>query len=181
MPWVQDVSHSRRQLFLFLLQCSIHFELACDFYSCMQTKAKALAAMCLYEWKQTLTKRRGHCCLCCTSGNEQNRVRGLSGDPGSCKPNVCVCVCATQWMGRWRGECARWNISIWVFLHGNPLIPAFGKACKRWFKTCTSERTRPPTLAHMHIKWPTSGSSAGLAVILMWHQQGLRGLSDRQM
>lgn len=61
MPWVHDVSHSRRQLFLFLLHCNIHFELACDFYSCMHVRPRPrlFAAVCWCEWKQTLTKRHG--------------------------------------------------------------------------------------------------------------------------
>jgi len=65
MAWGRDVSHWRRRLFLFLLQCSIHFDLPWLFMYARLTKAKAFSV-----W---------------VKGDVTVGV----GDPGSC---VCVCV-----------------------------------------------------------------------------------------
>lgn len=124
-----------------------------------QTKAKAFEAMCLCEWKQTLPKRWGHCCLCCTSEDERNGVKRLHAGPGSGKSNVCM-----QLMGRWQGEHVWQQISKLEFLHVNPVIPTFGKACK-------------------DISWLKHGPWAHIHPLLCWLScninVGLSGLRDR--
>ncbi len=145
-----------------------------------QTEAKALAAVCVREWKGTLTKYHGRCRLCCTSEDEQNGVKGLSWDPGSCRLSVSllrVCVCVCVLLSGWiEGGVSVSDgiVSKQALLHVNP------SGCNIWWsmqtlymvKTRTNERTRARSRTYtLSDPAATSGSPAGSALIFMWRQR----------